>query len=221
MAYGYFPEAEACYRRAAALQPGSFWIVYGWAFCLERLGRTDEAIERFLGDTPPGQSAQNVAEEYIQLFIGPHNPEINAYESVYLTGRLFDRPLADIRTFLKAVGIEKVDEYSEPEDFLAFELEVMRWFVGKQLGATNPEEEKRWLRLQSEFLKEHLLVWAPACARWKKRTRRNNGTVAETTAATANITLFSAWMVPRKLEIFGTMVWLSWLSSIAVTAKSL
>jgi TorA maturation chaperone TorD len=124
-----------------------------------------EAIERFLRDTPPGQWAQNVAEEYIQLFIGPHNPKINAYESVYLTGRLFDRPLADVRTFLKAVGIEKVDEYSEPEDFLAFELETMRWLVGKQMAAADADDEKGWLQRESDFLKQHLLIWAPTCAR--------------------------------------------------------
>ena len=47
------------------------------------------------------------------------------------------------------------------------------------------------------------------------------GAVADTTAATAYITLPSVWTVPRKLEIFGTMVWLSWLRSIEVTAKSL
>jgi TorA maturation chaperone TorD len=124
-----------------------------------------EAIERFLGDTPPGQLADSVAEEYIQLFIGPYNPKINPYESVYLTGRLFDRPLADIRTFLKAVGIEKVDDYSEPEDFLAFELEAMRWLVGKQTAAADPDDEKRWLQREADFLKEHLLIWAPTCAR--------------------------------------------------------
>ena len=51
--------------------------------------------------------------------------------------------------------------------------------------------------------------------------RPEGGTVAETTAATANITLPSFWMLPRKLAIFGTMVWFSWASSIEVTAKSL
>jgi hypothetical protein len=45
--------------------------------------------------------------------------------------------------------------------------------------------------------------------------------VAETTAATANITLPLVWVVPRKLAILGTMVWFSCDSSIAVTAKSL
>jgi TorA maturation chaperone TorD len=122
-------------------------------------------IERFLDDTPPEQWAESVAEEYIQLFLGPHHPRINPYESVYLTGRLFDRPLAEIRAVLKTIGIEKIAEYSEPEDSLAFELEAMRWLVGKQTAAADPDDEKRWLQRQADFLKEHLLIWAPACAR--------------------------------------------------------
>ena len=42
--------------------------------------------------------------------------------------------------------------------------------------------------------------------RWKNSTSKNNGTVAETTAATANITFPSTWVVPKKLAIAGTMV---------------
>ncbi len=123
-----------------------------------------EEISRFLSETPSEQLAEAVADEYTQLFIGPHGPEVNPYESFYFTGRLLDRPLADLRTFLKVIGIEKQEGYSEPEDFLALELEVMRWLIGKQMASPQPEEEKRWLQYQADFLKQHLLVWAPTCA---------------------------------------------------------
>ena len=123
-----------------------------------------QEIARFLAETPSEQLGEAVADEYTRIFIGPHGPVINPYESFYFTGRLLDRPLANIRTFLKAIGIEKQEGYGEPEDFLAFELDVVRWMIGKQMIAAQPEEETRWLRLQVEFLKEHLLVCAPACA---------------------------------------------------------
>ena len=45
--------------------------------------------------------------------------------------------------------------------------------------------------------------------------------MAETTAATANMTLPASWVEPRKLSTAGTMVWFSSESSIEVTAKSL
>ena len=129
------------------------------------LGAGWEGIERFVADTPPDQLADNVAEEYVRLFIGPLAAAVNPYESFYLTGRLLDRPLANVRTFLRSVGIEKLPEYSEPEDFLAVELEVMRWLIGKQMAAAEPNDERRWIELQADFLKEHLLVWGPACAK--------------------------------------------------------
>lgn len=47
MAYGYLSEAEACYQQRASRGPTTFAAIFGWAFCLERLGRLDEAIQRF------------------------------------------------------------------------------------------------------------------------------------------------------------------------------
>ena len=133
-----------------------------------------EEIDRFLAETPSEYLAETVADEYTQLFIGPHAPHVHLYESFYLTGRLLDRPLADVRTFLKAVGIEKQEGYAEPEDSLAFELEVMRWLIGKQMTAAESEEEIRWLRLQADFLKEHLLVWVPTCTEDIERSQGAN-----------------------------------------------
>jgi len=123
-----------------------------------------EEMDHFLKETPSEQLVEAVADEYTRLFIGPHSTQVYPYESFYLTGNLLDRPLANLRTFLRAVGIEKQEGYVEPEDFVAFEMEVMRWLSSKQISAANPEEEKRWLEVQADFLKEHLLVWVPACA---------------------------------------------------------
>lgn len=128
------------------------------------LGAGWTELDRYLRETQKEDIAGAVADEYTRLFIGPHGPAINPYESFYLTGRLLDRPLAGVRTFLKVAGIEKLEGYSEPEDFLAFELEVMRWLVDKQAALTESQELTRNRRLQVEFLRDHLLVWAPACA---------------------------------------------------------
>jgi TorA maturation chaperone TorD len=123
-----------------------------------------QEVNRFLEETPGEDLAERVAGEYTRIFIGPHRIEINPYESFYFTGRLLDRPLADLRTFLKAIGVEKQDGYPEPEDFLAFELDVMRWLITKQAASSNSEEERSWLERQSKLLKQHLLIWAPTCA---------------------------------------------------------
>lgn len=129
------------------------------------LGEGWEEIGRFLDGAAPDRVGETVTDEYTRLFIGPREQEVNPYESFYLTGRLLDRPLAVVRAFLTEVGIEKQEGYAEPEDFLAFELEVMRRLIHRQGAAVDPDAEVRWLNSQTMFLKEHLLVWGPAVAR--------------------------------------------------------
>ena len=128
------------------------------------LGEGWEEIGRFLAGTAPEGLAERVADEYTRLFIGPREREVNPYESYYLTGRLLDRPLAVVRNFLREIGMEKREGYSEPEDFLAFELEIMRVLIQRQRGAADPDGEIRWLTVQAAFLKQHLLVWGPTAA---------------------------------------------------------
>ena len=120
-----------------------------------------ETIDRFITDKDVG----SVAEEFTQMFLGPHQMEIIPYESYYLTGSLFRAPLIEVRGFMKQIGLEKLREkISEPEDILPFELEILNWLIGKQINTDSVEEEEKWLDFQTEFLKKHLLVWVPTCA---------------------------------------------------------
>ncbi len=129
------------------------------------LGGGWEAIASLLGGADGDRLAEAVADEYTRLFLGPQGPEVHPYESYYLTGRLWDRPLAVLRDFLKEIGLAKQEGYAEPEDSLAFELEIMRRLIACQGSAADAEGERRFLDLQAIFLKRHLLVWAPAAAR--------------------------------------------------------
>ena len=111
------------------------------------------------------RGADEVEYEFVQLFLGPHQPDIMPYESYYLSGRVFQVPLAAVRGFMKEVGLlKKEGQLPEPEDTLGFELEIMNWLVVKQTSSEDTETEEQWLEKQARFLKEHLLVWAPACA---------------------------------------------------------
>lgn len=47
LAYGYFPQAEACLRRAVLLAPENFPAVYAHAYALERLCQLPQAIAEF------------------------------------------------------------------------------------------------------------------------------------------------------------------------------
>ncbi len=47
LAYGYFVEAEVCLQHAATRDSNNFAAAYGWAYSLDRMGRTREAHHRF------------------------------------------------------------------------------------------------------------------------------------------------------------------------------
>ena len=111
------------------------------------------------------KGADEVEYEFVQLFLGPLQPDILPYESYYLSGRVFQAPLAAVRGFMKEFGLEKKEgQLTEPDDTLGFELEIMNWMISKQTSTEDSETEDQWLDLQARFLKKHLLVWAPTCA---------------------------------------------------------
>jgi len=63
--------------------------------------------------------------EYQDLFIGLGRGELNPYASWYLTGFLMEKPLADLRDELAALGVARRTEVSEPEDHAAALCETM------------------------------------------------------------------------------------------------
>lgn len=127
----------------------------------DRMGKGWRMIGKYLDIS----DLSGLAEEFTNLFMGPYGAKVNPYESLYAAGGLFKAPLIEVRDFMGRIGLKKTDEdYAEPEDALAFELEIMNWMIQKQMEAKNEKEEQRWLEAQGEFLKQHLLVWGPACA---------------------------------------------------------
>ncbi len=109
----------------------------------------------------PQALAAKVAEEFTLLFVGPSIPKTTPCESFYLTGKLFGAPLVLIRNFMRRVGIEKREEWPEPEDHIAFICDIMRQLITRQEQAANPDEETRWLNLQGDLFKAHLGRWVP------------------------------------------------------------
>ncbi|MGC2413205.1 MAG: molecular chaperone TorD family protein, partial [Stellaceae bacterium] len=96
-------------------------------------------------------SAEVVAREYFELFVGTGRGELLPYGSYYLTGFLHERPLARLRADLETLGIERAAETSEPEDHAAILCEIMAGLVGGPFRAP--------LEQQSEFERKHLAPW--------------------------------------------------------------
>jgi TorA maturation chaperone TorD len=112
------------------------------------LGRQVAALRRAAAET----GAEAVEREYFALFIGVGRGELLPYASYYLTGFLNERPLARVREDFAALGIERDESMSEPEDHLGILLEVM---AGLAAGRFEAEPS-----MQARFFARHIEPWA-------------------------------------------------------------
>ena len=99
--------------------------------------------------------AAAASREYDALFIGVTSGELTPYGSFYLTGFLHEKPLARLRSDLRALGVERSDDVPEPEDHIAMLLETMAGLISGAYGA--PAD----LDAQKRFFDAHIKPWAP------------------------------------------------------------
>ena len=101
--------------------------------------------------TPRGKAE----EEYSALFHGMGSGgEIHPYASYFLTGFIYEKPLADLRQDLTELGINRSGVSDEPEDHIAFLCEVMHGLITGAFGAPASLERQR------EFFNRHISTWA-------------------------------------------------------------
>jgi TorA maturation chaperone TorD len=99
-------------------------------------------------------TAQQASDEYHDLFIGLSAGELHPYASVYLTGFLHEKPLADLRGAMNELGIARAAKRAEPEDHIASLCEMMAGLIAGHFGA--PVD----LKTQKEFFDRHIAPWA-------------------------------------------------------------
>ena len=104
-----------------------------------------------LAEAAEGASAEKIAREFFDLFIGVGRGELLPYGSYYLTGFLNERPLARLREDLRALGIECVEQLCEPEDHAAILCEIMAGLIGGQFPAA--------VARQRQIFEKHLAPW--------------------------------------------------------------
>lgn len=98
---------------------------------------------------------EDIEDEFTKLFFGVGaGGELLPYASHYLTGLLYDKPLAALRGELKRLGLQGDPQATEPEDHIATVLEVMHTLI---LGHRGPEGDA----CQQSFFRTYLYPWAP------------------------------------------------------------
>ena len=93
-------------------------------------------------------------EEYTLLFYGMGSGgELNPYASHYLTGFVYEKPLANLRRDMISLGIEASGLSSEPEDHIAYLCEIMHGLITGALG------ESPGLETQKKIFLNHMAPW--------------------------------------------------------------
>ena len=102
------------------------------------------------------ESDADIASEYDTLFGGVGKPDIYLFGSHYMSGFLNERPLAQLRDDLQALGLSRDEAMPETEDHIAYLCEVMRYLIaGDEVEIAN-------LTRQREFFTRHLQPWSGA-----------------------------------------------------------
>jgi TorA maturation chaperone TorD len=104
-----------------------------------------------LGEAAAATDAEQVGREFFDLFIGLGRGELLPYASYYLTGFLYERPLARLRGDLQRLGIERRPGHSEPEDHAAILFEIMAGIAGGQLAVAGGADR--------EIFEKHMAPW--------------------------------------------------------------
>jgi TorA maturation chaperone TorD len=94
-----------------------------------------------------------VKDEYDALFISTGTPLLNPYESLYVSGRMMDKPLAKLRQELQSLGLQRRAGAFELEDHLGSLCETLRILI----------IEARPLSIQKAFFENHIAAWCERC----------------------------------------------------------
>lgn len=93
------------------------------------------ALRRAAGAT----TAEAIRTEYDEAFLGVGKPAVMLYASYYLSGFLNEKPLAELRGHLAALGLVRRAAAGEPEDHFAGLADVMRQLI---LDESRPAGER-------------------------------------------------------------------------------
>jgi TorA maturation chaperone TorD len=110
---------------------------------------------RALAGAARATTPEAVADEHFNLFVGVGQSELVPYGSYYLTGFLNEKPLADLRADMRALGVTRAEGVRESEDHIAALCEIMAGLI------TGAFAQPATLDDQRRFFDTHLASWAP------------------------------------------------------------
>ena len=106
--------------------------------------------------------------DFNRLFVGPGEMLAAPWESVYRskTKLTFQEPTLQVREIYERFGVQAPAIHREPDDHLGLELAFVATLSDLVTQATAKDDATqptRCFEAQKDFLRDHLLAWAPAC----------------------------------------------------------
>jgi len=102
--------------------------------------------------------AEAAEQEYVDLFVGVGKSEVNLHGSHWLTGFMMDRPLAELRTTLASLGLERRRDAPLVEDHVSALCETMRLLIAGAAGRAPADTAT-----QRRFFTAHIDPWIGRC----------------------------------------------------------
>ncbi len=133
------PPGDVTLEELAALQPDD-----------GEIGRALAALAAAAGEIP----TNDIDDEFHDLFVGVGDSELKPYGSYYLTGFMYEKPLAKLRAEMAALGLGKADDTPEPEDHIAALCEMMCAMITGAFTAPVALDRQR------AFFNTHVAPWA-------------------------------------------------------------
>ncbi len=102
---------------------------------------------RELAHAAAGAEPQTLQEEYDAAFVGTGKAPITLYTAAYSIKYASETPLAELRAELAALGLQRREHVSEPEDHLAALFDVMRFLIAQQKSTLETQQRffLRWI----------------------------------------------------------------------------
>ena len=130
------------------------------------IGEGYALLDRFVSTTTESTLTE-LAVDYAKIFLGvSRGSGAFPYESVYTSeSRLFMQEARDeVLMAFREEGLDRSDDFKEPEDHVALEFEFMAYLCQRTLEALQKDDDREangYLKKQKLFLDEHIMKWVP------------------------------------------------------------
>ena len=111
-----------------------------------------------LREASAAMDAEAAAQEYTDLFVGVGKSDVNLHGSHWLSGFMMERPLADLRGDLAALGLARREGVVMLEDHLSALCETMRLLIAGDDGRAPAP-----IATQRAFFERHVASWVFPC----------------------------------------------------------